>query len=264
MLREHYGPWALIAGGSEGIGASFAHKLAADRIHIVLVARKPEPLEALAADIRKRHGVEVRTLSLDLTAPDALDRVRAKTDDIEVGLLIYNAGTDSTAKHFLDRSVSGIQRVIALNVTGQALFAHHFGNLMRARKRGGMILVGALMGYAGGGFMTLYAATKAFIHALAKGLWIELEPFNVHVLGLVVSATKTPAYTRIGGSTTHNEIYAEEPDVVAQEGLDQLPHGPIWVPTSAAAFAERLKALPDRDAVKLVARMAAEISEKLG
>src|SRR5579862_6273069 len=100
-MNEQYGPWALIAGGSEGVGASFAHKLAAAGIHLVLLARKPEPLDVLAREVRDRHGVEVRTVSVDLTAPDALDRVRAIADDVEVGCLIYNAGTDNKAREFL-------------------------------------------------------------------------------------------------------------------------------------------------------------------
>ena len=75
-----YGPWAVIAGGSEGIGPVLAEELAKSGINSVLLARKPEPLEATAADIRARHGVEVRTLSLDLTAPDMLDRVRDVVD----------------------------------------------------------------------------------------------------------------------------------------------------------------------------------------
>jgi uncharacterized protein len=260
-MNEQYGPWALIAGGSEGVGVSFAHKLAAAGIHLVLVARKLELLEVLAGEVRDRYGREVRTLSVDLTAPDALDRVRAITDDIEVGCLVYNAGADNKAREFLDRKPDELLRVIALNVVGQTVFAHHFGNKMRERRRGGIILVGSLLGYAGGGTMTMYAATKAFSHTLAKGLWFELKPYNVHVLGLVLSATRTPAYER-GVGKTPASIQLDEPDVVAQDGLDQLPHGPIWVPRSAAAFAAHLKTLPEDQAVMLVSANAKGIYKK--
>ena len=95
MDIEKYGPWALIVGGSEGIGAAFARVLAAKNLNIVLVARKPEPLEELAEDLRET-GVEVRTVSADLSKTDVLDKVRTATDDVDVGFLIYNAGANAT------------------------------------------------------------------------------------------------------------------------------------------------------------------------
>ena len=81
MDVEKYGPWALVIGGSEGVGAAFARKLAAGGFKLVLLARKPGPLEALAAELRE-GGAEVRVLSVDLTQPDALQRARSVTDDL--------------------------------------------------------------------------------------------------------------------------------------------------------------------------------------
>jgi short-subunit dehydrogenase len=92
LSSQKYGPWAVIAGGSEGIGACIAHLLAQSGINLVLIARKVEPLEALAASIRARTSAEVRVLALDLTNTAMLDRIREATDDVEVGLLVYNAG----------------------------------------------------------------------------------------------------------------------------------------------------------------------------
>ena len=90
---KKYGPWALITGGSEGVGAAAARQLAADGFKLVLVARKPGPLEDLKAEL-EASGAEVRIKSVDLAADDALAQVRAITDDIEVGLLFYNAGAN--------------------------------------------------------------------------------------------------------------------------------------------------------------------------
>src|SRR5690348_16639220 len=104
-FARRYGPWALIAGGSEGVGASFARRFAAEGINLVLVARKPEPLEAAKTALQAEFGIEVRTQALDLTALDAFDQIRASTDDLEIGMLVYNAGTDNKSKDFLDRSI---------------------------------------------------------------------------------------------------------------------------------------------------------------
>lgn len=101
MDLNKYGPWALVIGGSEGVGAAFARKLAADGFKLVLVARKPGPLEALAEELRAEDA-EVRVLSADLAQPEVLDQVRAVTDDIEVGLLIYNAGANNTRGRFVE------------------------------------------------------------------------------------------------------------------------------------------------------------------
>ena len=142
MLAKQYGPWAVILGGSEGVGVSFARKLAAEGINLVLVARKPEPLEVLADAVRADFHVEVRTLSADLVAVDtALEQVRALTDDVEVGMLIYNAGTDNKSSDFLDRSFEGAERTIALNAIGQAKFSYHFAAKMRERGRGGILTI---------------------------------------------------------------------------------------------------------------------------
>ena len=157
MELSKYGPWALVTGGSEGVGAAFARMLAAAGFKLVLVARKPGPLEELAADLRG-GGAEVRTLSADLSKPDALERVRAVTDDIEIGLLVYNAGANSVRGNFVDLPAEVTDAVIGVNVLGQVSFARHYGGLMCTRKRGGMILTGSLGGYMGSPQVTTYCA----------------------------------------------------------------------------------------------------------
>ena len=113
-----YGPWALIAGGSEGVGESFARQLAGAGIHLVLLARRQGPLDRLASSISEDHGVAVRTLTVDLTRPELLSRVRALTDDIEVGLMIYNAGSNIAYNRFPDWEPEQLEYMIALNCTG--------------------------------------------------------------------------------------------------------------------------------------------------
>ena len=150
-------------------------------------------------------------------------------------------------------------RSIALNVLGQTRFVHHYGAAMRARRKGGIILVGSLLAYAGGGGMTAYAAAKSFSHTLAKGLWYELRPHGVDVLGLVLSATKTPAAHRLGLKMDDPVIVASEPDLVAQEGLEQLGKTPLWIVSEAAGFAAYIRSLSDAEAVELVSKSARDM-----
>lgn len=224
MDLNKYGPWALVIGGSEGVGAAFARLLAADGFRLVLVARKPGPLEELATELRA-SGCEVRVLPADLSQPDALDKVRSATDDLEIGLLIYNAGANNTRGAFVDLPKEVTQSVIAINVLGQADFARHYGALMCARGRGGMILTGSLSGYMGSPTLAAYTASKAFSRIFTEALWAECQPAGVDVLHLNIGFTATPAMARLGIDIS----VAEAPEAVAQQGLDHIADGPMWI-----------------------------------
>ena len=260
-LVERYGPWALIAGGSEGVGASLARQLAAAGFNLVLLARKEGPLDALAADVRAL-GREVRTLSLDLARPDALEQARTLTDDIAVGLLVFMAGAGHRIAPFHDYPLEEWTTTLNCNVTGQASFAHHYGALMKQRGTGGIVLVASMAGMAGSGSMAIYTAAKAFSITFAEALWYELKPFGVDALSLVLGATKTPAMARTGLKMDHPDFPAADPDDVAAECLAHLGDGPVWFASGTAASADHIRAMPIRDAVvrmsEATASMAAE------
>jgi short-subunit dehydrogenase len=219
-----YGPWALIIGGSEGVGAAFARKLAADGFNLVLVARKLEPLQQLSDELTA-GGADVRIASVDLAQHDALNHVRAVTDDIEVGMLIYNAGANNTRGNFVELDPKVYRSVIAINVIGQSEFARHYGGLMRERGRGGIILTGSLSGYMGSASLAAYTGAKAFSRVFTEALWAECAPMGIDVLHLNIGFTATPAMARLGIDLSA----ATAPEVVAQEGLDNITNGPIWI-----------------------------------
>lgn len=228
MDDSHFGPWAVIAGGSEGVGASFARQLADRGVNVVLIARRPEPLAAVAEEIRAQ-GVQVRTVELDLLAPDLLPRVRAATDDLEIGLLVFNAGANSYRHEFVTGDLALFGQVTALNITAQLALVHHFGAAMRERGRGGIVLVGSLAGYLGQAEIGVYSAAKAFSRVFAEALWLELRQHGVHVLELVLGVTRTPAMARAGLDLDQSGLRVAEPDDVAREGLAHLAEGPVWV-----------------------------------
>ena len=242
-----YGPWAVIAGGSEGVGAAFARQLADAGISLVLIARKPGPLAATAEAVRAQ-GVEVRTIELDLVAPGAVDAIRAVTDDLEVGLLVFNAGANSYGHDFVTGELDRFQAVIDLNLTAQLALTHHFGARMKERGRGGILLVGSLAGYLGAAHMSIYAAAKAFSRIFAEGLWLELREHGVTVLELVLGVTRTPAMERAGLAFDLPGLLVGEPDDVAREGLAHLADGPVRVVTGNERTAERRSGM-DRTAL---------------
>jgi len=225
---NHYGPWAVIAGGSEGVGSAFADSLARAGINLVLIARKSGPLEETANKVRA-HGVQVRTLSLDLLLPDAVAQIRQVTDDLEIGLLIFNAGANSYGHEFVTSELDKVQGVIDLNITRQLELAQHFGAKMKERGRGGIMLLGSLAGYMGSEQQSIYGAAKAFSRVFAEGLWLELKPFGVHVVELVLGVTRTPAMERAGLRFDIPGLNVAEAEDVAREGLEHLADGPVWI-----------------------------------
>jgi short-subunit dehydrogenase len=226
-FAERYGPWAVITGASEGTGSAFAHRLADEGVNCILVARRKDPLETLATEIRKK-GVQCVTASVDLSALDATDRIVAATGDREVGLLIANAGADTNGSLFLDNAVANWDQLVTLNVTTTMRNCHHFGNAMRARGRGGIVIVGSGACYGGLNGMAIYCGSKAFELCFGEALWAELRPDGVHVLNLILGRTNTPAHRKLlerNGQAIPQGM--AEPADVARVGLELLPHGPI-------------------------------------
>lgn len=226
--RERYGPWAVVAGASDGIGEAFARALAADGFNLVLVARRTSVLDALAGELRAAHGVLVRVVSADLCSTGILERIRLRTDDIEAGLLVYNAGAMHGAQNFVDQPIERVLGLVALNCRGPALLAHHYGERMRRRGRGGIILLSSLAALSGGSNTALYSATKSFDLILAEGLWHELKPHGVDAMCLVAGATLTPSMLASKDSFRDYPNIMQPADV-AREGLEFLGKGPLRV-----------------------------------
>jgi uncharacterized protein len=218
-----YGPWALVLGASEGIGAAFAHEAAAQGLCVALVARRREPLHELATALRADHGVDVRTVACDLAEPDACDRVAEAVGGLEIGLLVYNAASSAVGR-FLTTSLDTHLRAVDVNARAPVAFAHRFGGAMAGRGRGGIVLMSSLTAFQGTPLVASYGATKAFDLVLAEGLWDELREHGVDVLACCAGATLTPGYRRVtpGGPAAFFAPKEQEPDEVAREALAAL------------------------------------------
>lgn len=252
-MRERYGPWAVIAGGSEGLGAAFADQLAAQGINLVLIARRAGPLEATAAAIRAAHGIEVRTAAIDLSAPDNLEQVRAVCDDVATGLFIMNAGGADGPAALIDQDEAEALRLIAVNVVAQTRLARHFAAPMARAGRGGIILVGSMGCIAGSKRLAVYAAAKSYVMTLAEGLWAEMLDHGVDVAALVIGRTRTPALERAEVGQ-NSDMATAEPDDIARFALANIAEGPVLVPPEHQPGFDALRAMPRRKAVKIMTR----------
>jgi uncharacterized protein len=120
-----YGPWALIAGASDGVGAAFAEAIANNGINVVLLARREEVLNKVADGIRGRTGAEARVLVTDLSAPDATQSIVTATADLDIGLVVYCAGADADFAPFLENSIDAAERMLQRNCLIPMQLTHH-------------------------------------------------------------------------------------------------------------------------------------------
>jgi short-subunit dehydrogenase len=263
-FATRYGPWAVVAGASEGVGECFARAVAERGINVVLLARRQSVLDDVAASIRSTSDVEVRPVAVDLATDDAMRTVRDATDDLEVGLVMYCAGADPNYTYFLDQSTETAKAMIHRNCVVPMEMCHHFVPPMRTRRRGGVIIVGSGGGLIGAPYMVTYGATKAFDMVFAESLWAEVHDDGVDVLGLILALTDTPATRRLmvrrgklasmeAATPLEGAVSAED---TAAEALEQLPNGPTWfVGDMLREGAQQLGLVSRSDAVKLMIEM---------
>lgn len=265
-FSKQYGPWALIAGASEGIGLAFAQQLAAQGVNLVLMSRSQAKLEAAAEQIGGQASVDMRLLVADVTDDNCMTAIAAQTEDLEIGLLIYNAGAVHGAEYFLDDPLEKSLGLVNLNCRGPVLLAHHFGQQMRERKRGGMIFLSSMAAFAGGSYVATYAATKAFDIIFPQSLWHELAPDNIQVLCLIAGATRTPAMASSGldlSEETEDGPAIMDSEDVAREGLSNIANGPVWIAGEGnRATADMLLAAPRADLVEAMSMATANLYNK--
>src|SRR5947209_5336127 len=198
---KSYGEWALVTGASAGIGTAFARELAAQSVNVVLVARRADRLEALAAELREKHGVKTRVVPEDLERDGAAERLLEWVRDLEIGILVNNAGFSQVGR--FDRVPrEKILGMIRVNCLAVAALTHAFLPAMQARRRGAVIIVASVAGYQPLGFAATYGATKAFDLMLGEALWAENRSTGVDVLALSPGPVDTEFQT-VAGEKPH-------------------------------------------------------------
>lgn len=253
VFLERYGPWAVVAGASEGLGAAFAEELARRGLGVVLLARRAEKLVSLAQELEARHGVETRVHALDLADPDAVAAFPAKVAELTLGLLVYNAAF-APLGDFLSLPLEQALQAVEVNIRSPLSLVHALAPRLVAQERGGIVWMSSLAGLQGAPRLAAYAATKAFGAVLAESLWGELRPHGVDVLCSCAGAIRTPNYVaREGGKEAPGILDAS---AVASRTLDALGRGPRVVPGFVNQVAEMLvgRLLPRATAVNIMKR----------
>jgi uncharacterized protein len=257
-FKETYGPYALVAGGSDGLGAAFAEAIARRGLNLILLARQEDRLNETADRLRQSYGVDVVAVAADVAD---YDNVNARIGDLKVsiGLLVYNAAYAPIGL-FEDTTADQLIRATEVNVRAPLLLAKLLSAPMIERRRGGIVLMSSLAGSQGSPNIATYAATKSFNAILAEGLWKELKPHGVDVLACMAGAILTPGYSQAeSAKPAPGTLKAEQ---VAEQTLNALGKGPIVVPGAVNKLARFLlmRLMSRRSAIAIMSKNTGGLS----
>lgn len=230
LSQMKYGPYALITGASVGLGEEFANQLAREGFNLILVARRRDKLDAVAARLKAEHKISVHVIDMDLMKPGAAQKLEQATADFEIGFVILNAGIYGFGA-FLDNELEYEESLVQLNVMLPMQMAHIFGRKMAAKKRGGILLVGSSAGFQALPYTANYSASKAYVLLLGEALNYELKAFGVDVMVLAPGMTKTEGTDNMRGvdmSKMPGKPMAA--NIVVREALRGFGHNVVVIP----------------------------------
>ena len=216
-----FGPWALVTGASSGIGKEFARQIAASGINVVLVARREALLAELGRAITQEFDVQYRALAMDLSQEGFIAGLADATDDIDIGLVVSNAGTGNPGEFLkLDRQL--LQKTLRLSTMAHLDIAHHFGAKLAERRRGGLILIGSMGAEIGVPFMANDGGAKAYVHSLGEALHYEFKPRGVYVTVVPPPLTNTAVLPKLGFDPRTMPMKPLSVEQCVYEGLNAL------------------------------------------
>lgn len=226
-LPRRYGKWAVVTGASAGIGLEFARALAARGFCCVLCARREERLHAIAKELVATYGVDVRVVAADLASPDGPDHLADEVADLEVGMLVSNAGF-GYAGRFEKQDVARLREMIALNCTANVVLTARLLPPMLERRKGAVVITGSVAGRQPIPYHAVYSATKGFDLLLGEALWVELHDRGIDVL-VVQPGPVATEFEEMAGEARTDPASDESAASVVATSLDALGHQPSVV-----------------------------------
>lgn len=252
-FAKQFGPWALVTGASSGIGAEFVHQLAAEGFNVALAARRGNLLRTVAQDVEQRYEIATRCVVVDLSENTAVDRLDEQLRDIDIGLVVSNAGTGRPG-HFLEQDHREQLERFRLNALSHLNIAYAFCTRLARRGGGGLILGGALGAAQGIPFAATDAGSKALVQSLGQSLHVELKRQHVQVMTLVVPPTNTAIITNFGLDPADMPMKPMSVEQCVSEALRHFKHGrALSLPGAFNRFFSAI--MPDRIMRVLMGKM---------
>lgn len=242
-FTDKYGPWGVVTGASQGIGAEYARALAEKGMNVVMIARRGEKMSKLAKDLHQEHGVDVRVISADLSTEQGVEQVKQGTKDLQVGLLVNNAGSWQMGS-FLDQDIEKAVDSVGLNLAAPIKLTHHFAKEMGERGKGGVLNVGSMAALHGVPGQASYSGNKGYLRNFTESLHRELKPQGIDVMITNPGPVKGEASSAIY-DTSKIPLQKVTPRQVAVQSLERMGKGgsstvPGWLNRQALGAAVRL------------------------
>ncbi len=219
--KTRFGPWALVTGASSGIGREFARQIAASGINVVLVARREDLLKNAGAEFSKTYGVQHRVVVADLSEEGFMGRLAAATGGLDIGLVVSNAGTPNPGE-FLKLDRDELVRLLRLNTFTHMVIAHHFGQRLLQRRRGGILFSGAMGAMQGIPYVANECGGKSYVQSFGESLHAELAPLGIDVTVLVIGPTQTAIIEKFGFDPADMPMKPMPVEQCVYEGLEAL------------------------------------------
>ncbi|MDB5228878.1 MAG: short-chain dehydrogenase/reductase [Bacteroidota bacterium] len=224
LFLEKYGSWAIVTGASSGIGVEFAQQLASKGMNLVLIARRKPMLENLARQLTESFKIECKVIEADLGKDSFQFDILDATKNLEIGLLVNNAGMNCEG-HFYRGNLERNLQMIQLNVKAAYILAYEFGKRFLENGKGGIIFTSSISAFNANPYLSHYAATKAYILSLAESMNYEFKDKNVDVLALCPGMTKSEMTRGMKDGPMLMEVAP-----VVKEALDNLGKKSYVVP----------------------------------
>jgi short-subunit dehydrogenase len=228
-FKNKYGEYAVITGGSSGIGKAIAIELASKNLNLILVARREEELLQTAEEIKSLYPVEIVCISADLLNELGIQKVKTETEKFQVGLFIPAAGLEVNGA-FEKNNIEKELNVIRLNVITTMELTHHFVQKMIIRKNGGILLIASLSGHMPNPYFANYAGTKSYIINFGASLYAELKSKGIDVTILSPGLTNTPMTKNNGIDWSKTPLQFLTPEIVAKTAIKALGKKLLVIP----------------------------------
>ena len=220
-FKNKYGEWAVITGASSGIGKALAYEMARKGLNLVLIARGQTALENLSENLQSKFRVSTKVLVADLACQAGIDEVTAKTQALDVGLLVLSAGMESNGS-FVKSKLEKELQVIQLNIVSTLVLSRHFTKKMESRKHGGVLFVSSLTAHMPSPYFSNYAASKSYVFSLATSLYGELKSKGIDISVLSPGVTNTAMAESIGIDWSKTPVKTMSPEDVAKETIQNF------------------------------------------
>jgi len=213
--------WALVTGASAGLGTEFVRALAGEGFAIALTARREDRLNTLAEELVRDFEVSTRVIVADLSDPKGADTVVDAVADLEIALLVNNAGFGYQGR-FDRQDTDRLREMVQVNCLAPVVLTSRLVPGMLARGRGAVVICGSIAGRQPLPLHSVYGATKAFDQLFGEGIAAELRDSDIDVLVLEPGSTQTE-FPSVAGELSHR---GDPPELVVREALSALGYQP--------------------------------------